>query len=270
MTQTFDTNNGTIFEITADVASVRPKNGVNEVEITIKLMELNSDAVSVFNLEIDYRLGPYFSNTAVFIENLTQIGQTLNTISLFEYDSSWEKVDLEMRIKFDVHRVVNGRTTIANYESNWLFFLSLEPRTFLDDYLWLMITGGSVVVALAGAGIVLRGRMKSRIKKKCLPKKSTNLFSKFIREASTKKTREYKKTWKEFVVSLHKINPNITSKSVDRLANKLISNLLGDLSQEQILKLLRSMDKRDKIEKILLNIMKEMKSTNESLIRNLK
>jgi hypothetical protein len=270
MTHTFDTNNGTIIEIAVNVDSLKPKNGLNEFEITIKLIQLNSDAVSIFNLEIDYKLGSYFSNTAVFSENLTQTGQTLSSTSTFEYYTVWEEVNLEMRIRFNDHREISGRTTVGDYESDWLFFLSLKPITLLDEYLWLMIAGGSVAFVIAGTGIVLRGRIKGRIKKKRLPKKSKDLFLKFIREASTKKTREYKKTWKEFVVSLHKINPNITSKSVHRLANKLASDLLGNLSQEQILRLLRSMDKKDKIEKMLANVMKEMKSTNESLIRNLK
>ncbi len=270
MTHTFDTNNGTIVEIIANADSVKLKNGLNEFEILINLIELNSDAISIFNLEIDYRLDTHFSNTEVISENLTQAGQTLNTISSYEYDSAWEKVNLEMRIKFNQHRERDVNTIVDTYESDWLFFFALEPRTLLDDYLWIIIAGSSVAAILAGTGMFLRGRMKSRIKKKRLPKKSKNLFSKFIREASTKKTREYKKTWKEFVISLHKINPDITSKSVHRLSRELLYDILGDFSDEQMLKLQIAMDKRAKIIQTLSNLLKKMKSTSEGIISNLK
>ena len=270
MTQTFDTNNGTIIEIIANADSVKLKNGLNEFEIVINLTELNSNAVSIFNLEIDYRLDTHFSNTEVISENLTQAGQTLNTFSSYEYDSAWEIVNLEMRIKFNQHRERDGNTIEDSYESDWLFFFALEPRTLLDDYLWVIIAGGSVAAVLAGTGMFLRGRMKSRIKRERLPKKSKDLFSKFIREASTKKTREYKKTWKEFVISLHKINPDITSKSVHRLSRDLLYDILGDYSEEQMLKLQIAMDNKDKMIKTLSNLLKKMKSTNEGLISNLK
>jgi len=271
MTHKFDNTNGTIIEIKVKIDSVKSQNGLNEFEIIINLIELNSDAVSIFSLEIDYKLGTHFSNTEIISENLTQIGQTLNTISSYEYDSAWEEVNLEIRIRFTEHREIGGQTIVDNYESNWLLFFTLEPRTFLDDYLWIIIAGGSVAVAvLAGTGMFLRSYMKSRIKKKRLPKKSRNLFSKFIREASANKTREYTKTWKEYVVSLHKINPNITSKSVHRLSKKLLSDTLGELAEDRMLRLLKLMDKKDQITKMLLNIMKEMKSINEGLIRNIK
>lgn len=271
MTHKFDTTNGTIFEIKVKIDSVKSQNGLNEFEIIINLIELNSDAVSIFSLEIDYKLGTHFSNTEIISENLTQTGQTLNTISSYEYDSAWEEVNLEIRIKFNEHREIGGQTIVDNYESSWLLFFALEPRTSFDDYLWIIIVGGSVAVAvLAGTGMFLRGRMKSRIKKKRLPKKSRNLFSKFIREASANKTREYTKTWKEYVVSLHKINPNITSKSVHRLSKKLLSDTLGELAEDRMLRLLKSLDKKDQITKMLSNIMKEMRSTNEGLISNIK
>ncbi len=270
MTHKFDTTNGTIIEIKVKIDSVKSQNGLNEFEIIINLIELNSDAVSIFSLEIDYKLGTHFSNTEIISENLTQTGQTLNTISSYEYDSAWEEVNLEIRIKFNEHREIGGQTIVDNYESNWLLFFTLEPRTLLDDYLWIIITGGSVAAVLAGTGMFLRGRMKSRIKKKRLPKKSKNLFTKFIREASTDKTSEYTKTWKEYVVSLHKINPNITSNSVHRLSRELLSDTLGELSEDQMLKLQIAMDKKSKIVQILSNILKQMKRTNEGLISNLK
>jgi len=266
MTHKFDTNNGTIIELKVKIDSVKSQNGLNEFEIVINLIELNSDAVSIFSLEIDYKLGTHFSNTEIISENLTQTGQTLNTISSYEYDSAWEEVNLEIRIKFNEHREIGGQTIVDNYESNWLLFFTLEPRTFLDDYLWIIITGGSVAAVLAGTGMFLRGRMKSRIKKKRLPMKSKNLFSKFIREASTDKTSEYKKTWKEFVVSLHKINPNITSKSVHGLSKELLNDTLGEFSEDQMLKLQIAMDKKDQITQTLSNLLKTMKSTTEGIV----
>jgi len=270
MTHKFDTNNGTIIEIKVKIDSVKSQNGLNEFEIIINLIELNSDAVSIFSIEIDYKIGTHFSNTEIISENLTQTGQTLNTISSYEYDSAWEEVNLEIRIKFNEHREIGGQTIVDNYESNWLLYFALEPRTFFDDYLWIIITGFSVAAVLAGTGMFLRGRMKSRIKKKRLSKKSKNLFSKFIREAIANKTSEYKKTWKEFVVSLHKINPNITSKSVHRLSRGLLNDTLVELQEETMLRFMNSMDKKDQMTKMLLNIMKHMKSTNEGLIRNIK
>ncbi len=270
MTHTFDTDNETIIDIIVNIDSVKSKDGSNEFEIEINLVKLISDAVCIFNLEIDYRLGALFSNTEIISENLTQTGQTLNTISSYEYDPAWEKVNLEMRIRFNVHREIGGQTTIEGYESDWLVFFALEPRTWLDDYLWIIIAGVSLTVALAGTGMFLRGRMKSRINKKRLTKKSKDLFSKFIIEAITKTTREYEKTWKEFVVSLHRTNPNITSKSVYRLSRGLIHGTLGGFSQDQMLKLIITMENRSKLLQTLSNIMKTMKSTNEGLIRNIK
>jgi hypothetical protein len=271
MTQKYDTSNGTIIEIKVKIDSVKSQNGLNEFEIIINLIELNSDAVSIFSLEIDYKLGTHFSNTEIISENLTQTGQTINTISSYEYDSAWEEVNLEIRIKFSEHREIGGQTIVDNYESSWLLFFALEPRTFIDDYLWMIIVGSSVAVAvLAGTGMFLRGRMKSRIKKKRLSKKSKNLFTKFIREASKEKTSEYTKTWKEYVVSLHKINPNITSKSVHRLSRGLLNDILGESADYRMLKLLKSLDKKDKLNKILSAIMKTMKRTNEDIIRNIK
>ena len=266
MTHKFDTTNGTIIEIKVKIDSVKSQNGLNEFEIIINLIELHSDTVSIFSLEIDYKLGTHFSNTEIISENLTQTGQTLNTISSYEYDSAWEEVNLEIRIKFTEHREIGGQTIVDNYESNWLLFFTLKPRTFLDDYLWIIITGGSVAAVLAGTGMFLRGRMKSRIKKKRLSKRSKNLFTKFIREASTEKTSEYTKTWKEYVVSLHKTNPNITGKSVHRLSRGLLKEFLDDL----MLKLQMSMDKKDQITKMLSNVMKQMKRTQEGLISNIK
>ena len=266
MTNKFDTNNGTIIEIKVKIDSVKSQNGLNEFEIVINLIELNSDAVSIFSLEIDYKVGTHFSNTEIISENLTQTGQTLNAISSYEYDSAWGEVNLEIRIKFNEHREIGGQTIVDNYESNWLLYFALEPRTFFDDYLWTIITGFSVAAVLAGTGMFLRGRMKSRIKKKRLPKKSRNLFSKFIREASANKTSEYTKTWKEFVVSLHKINPNITSKSVHRLSRGLLNDTLGELQEEKMLRFLKAMDKKDQITKMLEILMKKMKSTTEGIV----
>lgn len=270
MTHKFDTNNGTIIEIKVKIDSVRSQNGLNEFEIIINLIELNSDAISIYSLEIDYKLGTHFSNTEVINENLTQTGQTLNTISSYEYDSTWEKVNLEIRIKFNEHREIGGQTIVDNYVSNWLLFFTLKPRTLFDDYLWIIITGVTVAAVLAGTGMFLRGRMKSRINKRRLPKKSKNLFSKFIREASTEKTEEYKKTWKEYVISLHKINPNITSKSVHRLSRELLSDILGELQEEQMLRFQKAMDRKSKMIQILADIMKKMKSTTEGIISNIK
>ena len=270
MTQNFDTTNGTIIEIKVKIDSVKSQNGLNEFEIIINLIELNSDAVSIFSLEIDYKLGTHFSNTEIISENLTQTGQTLNTISSYEYDSVWAEVNLEIRIKFNEHREIGGQTIVYNYESDWLLFFTLEPRTFLDNYLWIIITGGSVAAVLAGTGMFLRGRMKSRIKKKRLPKRSKDLFSKFFREASTEKTSEYTKTWKEYVVSLHKINPNITSKSVHRLSRELLNDILGELSEDLMLRLQMTMDNKSKLAQTLSNLLKTMKSTNEGLISNIK
>ncbi|MCE7737860.1 MAG: hypothetical protein GPJ50_00650, partial [Candidatus Heimdallarchaeota archaeon] len=87
MTHKFDTTNGTIIEIKVKIDSVKSQNGLNEFEIIINLIELHSDTVSIFSLEIDYKLGTHFSNTEIISENLTQTGQTLNTIFSYEYDS---------------------------------------------------------------------------------------------------------------------------------------------------------------------------------------
>ena len=270
MTIKFDTGNGTIIEIKVKIDSVKSQNGLNEFEIIINLIELNSDAVSIFSIEVECKLGTHFSNTEIISENLTKTGQTLNTISSYEYDSAWEEVNMEIRIKFSEHREIGGQTIVDNYESNWLLFFTLKPRTLLDDYLWIIVTGGSVAAVLAGTGMIFRGRLKSRIKKKRLPMKSKNLFSKFTREASMEKTSEYTKTWKEYVVSLHKINPNITSKSVHRLSKKLLSDTLGELAEDRMLKLQMALDRKSRIEQILAGIMKEMKSTSEGLISNIK
>ena len=267
---TYDTNAGTIVEIEAILDSIKPTDGLNEIEIRINLIELNAEALSLFDVEVEIKMGTLFSNTEVFDDNLTTVGQNLNTSSSFEYNSNWGNVDLEVRIRFNQLRQLVDRPVIDPFESEWFFFFSIRPRTFLDDNLWVILTGGCGAIAVAGTSLFFRGRLRSKVKIKQVPKKSKNLFLKFLEQANANQTREYKKTWKEFVVSLHKVNPNITSKSVHRLSTEMLHNTLGDMSQEIMLKLQITMDRRQKVIQTLSNILKKISSTSDTIISNLK
>ncbi len=152
----YDTASGTIYDIITTIDSTKIPDGNISFEVEIKIKNFSPDSVSIHNIQVFFRIEPYISDYGSTPDILTADGMSSTAAMMFEYNSSWGNVDLDILIKFQEEVFHDPDIITHYYETNWINVFTLKPASGAS----LPII--SVIAAAALLGSMVNSKTKRR------------------------------------------------------------------------------------------------------------